>query len=311
MLQSGGGSRTNVPASDIRRRRTGPRNTERGVQFEIGDARGVLARLPPSSATLVITSPPYWNVKDYTGGRTGEIGHGQSYEEYVASLDEVWVECARLLKPNGKIAINIQPIPFADKSRKGARSRIINIMHDVETSMYRMGLELSNVVIWDKRKYNNQRIFGSYPHPPNLFTHVSYEFVFVFRKPGSPEKIPAPRKESSKLTMAEWSDWCFDPIWDLAPVIKITGTGENRFGHLAPFPVELPLRLIRMFSFKDDLVIDPFLGSGTTLVACLLSDRRGFGVEFSKAHSSLIQQRLANPSGRDRPRRDLQGKGHR
>ncbi len=254
------------------------------------DAKRVKEILEPESVHLIITSPPYWNVKDY--GDPSQIGFGQSYNNYISSLNEVWNACETVLRPNGKIAVNLAPIPVSTKETGLGRSSIIDIMADVHSYMRQLDLDLSNIFIWDKRKYNNQRIFGSYPFPPNFFSHIAFEYIHLFRKKGSTESRDIKIKEKSKLTKKEWSSWCFNSVWDISPVIKINARGENVFGHIAPFPEELVYRLIRMFSFIGDIVLDPFLGSGTTLKVCQLTKRQGIGFEIVDQYKQMIQQRI-------------------
>ncbi|MFQ5977545.1 MAG: DNA-methyltransferase [Candidatus Heimdallarchaeota archaeon] len=266
--------------------------------FSVGDQRVYLADaskmlefIKPESVQLMVTSPPYWNVKDY--GDPSQIGFGQSYEAFIQSLNSVWEKCNQVLKPNGKIAVVTQPIPVSSKQTGLGRSSILDIMTDVHSAMRTLEMDLSNIFIWDKRKYNNQRIFGSYPYPPNFFSHLSFEFICVFRKRGKTESRTKDEKEESKVTMEEWSDWCFNSIWDIPPKIKINSRGSNILGHIAPFPEEIPYRLIRLFTFKGDVVLDPFLGSGTTLQVCRITQRRGIGFEIVKEYADLIKRRIS------------------
>ena len=261
-----------------------------GQKVYLTDANLISEYIELESVQLVVTSPPYWNVKDY--GDPAQIGFGQSYRTFVKSLDSVWEKCVRVLKPNGKIAVIIQPIPVSSKQTGLGRSSILNIMTDVQSTMKKLGLDLSNIFIWDKRKYNNQRIFGSYPYPPNFFSHLAFEFICVFRKKGKTESRPEEIKTASMLSMDEWSDWCFSSIWDIPPKIKINSQGNNILGHVAPFPEEIPYRLIRLFSFTGDIVLDPFLGSGTTLQICRITKRRGIGFEIVEDYYDLIKRRI-------------------
>jgi site-specific DNA-methyltransferase (adenine-specific) len=263
------------------------------ARYFIGDSRVILKSLPSSSIHLVVTSPPYWNAKDYGGSE--QIGFSQTYEEYLSDLGIVWRECERLLVANGKICVNLQPLPVPGEMVNGDRSSILNIMADVEAEMKRLGLSLSNIFIWDKRKYNNQRIFGSYPYPPNLYSHIAFEYIYVFRKPGPSRVMPHERKDRSKLSQKEWSNWCFNSIWDIPPVIKYGPRDYAVQSHIAPFPIEIPRRLIRLFSFAGDTVLDPFLGCGTTLGACLLEERNGIGIELQSRYEPLIKLMLKDP----------------
>jgi len=265
------------------------------VEYLIGDSKVLLSKVPRESVHLVVTSPPYWAAKDY--GIAHQIGFNQTYNQYVSDLNVVWKECERVLCPNGKICVDIQPLPVSKETTNSDRSSIQNIMNDVENFMRKLGMSLSNIFIWDKRKYNNQTIFGSYPYPANFYSHVAFEFIYVFRKEGETRRVDKDIKEKSKITMDEWRKWCFNSIWDIPPVIKY-GNGDGRddpLGHIAPFPLEIPRRLIKLFSFVDDLVLDPFLGCGTTLSACVLEKRRGLGIEINPKYESLIKLAIAYP----------------
>lgn len=242
------------------------------------------------SVTLVITSPPYWNVRDYGGE---QIGFGQSYKDYIKSLDKVWMECIRVLQPNGKIAINVQPLPV-ESSQSGYGRRIIqNIMHDIESFMRKNGLYLSGMHYWDKTEYVSNVSWGSYPKPTNIASNTGFEQIFVWVKPGKTRKVPKPTLEESLLTKSEWRHWAVRCIWDdISPVLKIDSKGQNRFGHSAPFPESIPYRLIRMHSAIGETVLDPFLGSGTTLKVCRITGRKGIGYEINTKYTDLIRNRI-------------------
>ena len=248
-------------------------------------------QIPNGSVTLVVTSPPYWNVRDY--GST-QIGFNQSYQEYIEALNRVWAECIRVLQPNGKISINLQPLPIsAEKS--GFNRRIIkNIMFDIEKFMIEQGLFLSGMIYWDKTPYINTVSWGSYPKPTNIAANTAFEQIFTFVKPGKTRKIEDKTLLSkSELSKDEWRHWAVRMIWDdISPVIKINPKGENNFGHSAPFPEDIPYRLIKMHTIEGETVLDPFLGSGTTLKMARLTNRKGIGFEINQDYESLIKDRI-------------------
>ncbi|MHA1775732.1 MAG: DNA-methyltransferase [Promethearchaeota archaeon] len=246
--------------------------------------------IPDESVTLVVTSPPYWNVRDYGGD---QIGYGQSYRDYIAALNRVWKECLRILQPNGKICINVQPLPIsADKS--GFNFRVIqNIMYDIEAFFCSHHCFLSGMHYWDKSAYINTVSWGSYPRPTNIASNTSFEQIFTFVKAGKTRKVPKDIMEQSLLKKEEWRHWAVRCIWDdIIPVIKINSKGENHFGHSAPFPEDIPYRLIRMHSAIGETVVDPFLGSGTTLKIARLLGRRGIGFEINNSYRKIIQERI-------------------
>ena len=242
------------------------------------------------SVTLVVTSPPYWNVRDYGDE---QIGFGQSYNEYINSLNKVWKECIRVLQPNGKIAINVQPLPIDSKLSGFGRRIISNIMFDVEQFFRKAGFYLSGMHYWDKAPYISNVSWGSYPKPTNIASNTSFEQIFVFVKPGKTRNVDPVIMDSSILSKEEWRHFAVRCIWDdISPVIKINSKGINRFGHSAPFPEEIPYRLIKMHSTVGETVLDPFLGSGTTLKMCRILNRKGIGYETNYEYKNLIMERI-------------------
>ncbi len=266
----------------------------------IGDALEGVKLLDDEIVRLTATSPPYWNVKDY--GVEGQLGHGKGLREYLDYMRDLATELLRVTAPNGKAAINTAAIPASKEHGTdpmlidSGRSRVVDLPSFIQREFLEAGWELSNIIIWDKRKYNNQRIFGSYPYPPNFFSHISFEMIHVFRKPGDPPKgeVSEEDKEASILTMEEWSDWCFDSIWDIAPVIKFHGNDINALEHDAPYPTEIPDRLMRMFSCVGDTILEPLVGTGTTLGVANLLGRRGIGIELDPNLADMIQLRTVN-----------------
>lgn len=249
-----------------------------------------MEEIPDESVTLVLTSPPYWNVRDYGNE---QIGFGQSYNEYINSLNKVWTECLRVLRPNGKISINVQPLPIAS-NLSGFNFRVIkNIMWDIENFFRKHDCFLSGMHYWDKSIYINNVSWGSYPRPTNIASNTSFEQIFTFVKRGKTRKIPKEIMENNFLNKNEWRHWAVRCIWDdISPVIKINQKGENKFGHGAPFPEDIPYRLIKMHTVEGETVLDPFLGSGTTLKIAKLLNRKGIGYELNPEYKSLIKNRI-------------------
>ena len=275
----------------------GPENKHR---IFIGDALDGVRLLEKSTIRLTATSPPYWNVKDYAV--EGQLGYGEELRTYLNYMNDLAKELLRVTAPNGKAAINTSAIPISKEHGSdpmlidSGRSRVVDLPSLIQIEFLNAGWELSNIIIWDKRKYNNQRIFGSYPYPPNFFSHISFEMIHVFRKPGDSPKsdVSAENKEESILTMDEWKDWCFDSIWDIPPVIKFHGNDVNSLNHDAPYPVEIPQRLIKMFSFVGDTILDPFVGTGTTLGVANNLGRKGIGIELNPKLKEMIKMRTVN-----------------
>ena len=242
--------------------------------------------IPDESINLIITSPPYWTLKDYDV--EGQIGKGSSsYDYYINELNKVWKECVRVLAPDGKICINIMPFLLTGKAAKFDRRETKLVLGDIESfmkstdCMYQFGL-----YIWDKRKIARFSSFGSYPYPPNIFSTYPYEWITVFSKKGKRTPVSKEIKEKSKLTAAEWQKWAINSIWEMQPAKAKTE------GHPAPFPKELPLRLIKLYSFWGDTVLDPFAGTGTTLLAAQELGRKSIGFELNPEYIKLIEKKL-------------------
>ncbi|NHJ01480.1 MAG: site-specific DNA-methyltransferase [Candidatus Heimdallarchaeota archaeon] len=254
-----------------------------------------MEEIPSESVTLVCTSPPYWNVRDY-GGK--QIGYGQSYQEYINSLNKVWFECIRILQPNGKFAINVQPLPLESRRSGYGRRVIQNIIWDIEKFMRKNHFYLSGMHYWDKSEFISNVSWGSYPKSTNIASNTSFEQIFVWVKPGKTRNVPKEDLAQSILLKEEWRHWAVRCIWDdISPVIKINSRGENRFGHSAPFPEDIPYRLIRMHTAFNEVVVDPFLGSGTTLKVCRLTGRKGIGYEINEEYRELIESRIKEDWG--------------
>ncbi len=260
--------------------------------FTIGDAdiyiksSQDMSDVKDSSVNLVITSPPYWTLKDY--GNDEQIGTGSSsYEAYIEELNNVWRECIRVLAPDGKLCINIMPFLLTGKAARFDRRETRLVLDDIsrfmfETNeMYQFGL-----FIWDKRKIARFSSFGSYPYPPNIFTTYPYEWITVFSKKGKRNPVPKEIKEKSKITTKEWQDWAINSIWEMQPA---KAKSEE---HPAPFPDELPKRLIKLYSFYGDTVLDPFMGTGTTAKMALALGRKAIGYELNPDYAPLIKRKL-------------------
>ena len=242
--------------------------------------------VPNESVNLIITSPPYWTLKDYDV--ENQIGLGSSsYDFYISELNKVWKECVRVLAPDGKLCINIMPFLLTGKEARFKRRETRLVLGDIENfmnttnCMYQFGL-----YIWDKRKIARFSSFGSYPHPPNIFSTYPYEWITIFSKEGKRPPVAQEIKEKSKLTTQEWQSWAINSIWEMQPA------KAKSEGHPAPFPLELPKRLIKLYSFYGDTVLDPFAGTGTTLKAASDLGRKSIGFELNSDYIPLIEKKL-------------------
>lgn len=245
-----------------------------------------MSEIPDGSVNLIITSPPYWTLKDYDV--EGQIGTGSSsYEYYLSELNKVWKECVRVLAPDGKLCINIMPFLLTGKAARFDRRETKLVLGDIEKFMDSTGCMFQfGLYIWDKRKIARFSSFGSYPYPPNIFSTYPYEWITVFSKAGKRPPVSKEIKEKSKLTTEEWQKWAINSIWEMQPA------KAKSEGHPAPFPLELPKRLIKLYSFWGDTVLDPFAGTGTTLRAAQELGRKSIGFELNPDYIPLIKRKL-------------------
>ncbi len=255
----------------------------------IGDAR-CMSELEDRCVHLVVTSPPYWSIKDY--GHCGQIGRGQSYEEYLEALEQVFGECVRVLHEGCRMAINIGD-QFLRASEHG-RYRVQPIAADVIAIGRRLGLDYMGSIIW--RKITTTKTtggccwMGSIYYPRDGHITYEHEYIILLRKPGRPPRPSPDAKRRSRLTKKQRSAW-FRGVWDDIPPAR-------QHLHEAVFPVELPERLIRMYSFWGETVLDPFIGSGTTALAAARAGRNCIGFEINPEFVPLIRERLAEAAAK-------------
>jgi len=247
-----------------------------------GDSRQ-MNLLPDKSVHLVITSPPYWQLKDY--GTENQIGFHESYESYINNLNLVWKESHRVLHPGCRLCINIGD-QFARSVYYG-RYKVIPIRTEIIKFSETIGFDYMGAVIWQKVTTTNTTggatIMGSFPFPRNGILKIDYEFILLFKKQGIPPKPTKEQKELSAMTKEEWNTY-FSGHWYFA--------GAKQHGHIAMFPEELPARLIKMFAFAGDTVLDPFLGSGTTSLAARHLGRNSVGYEINPDFIPLVKDKL-------------------
>lgn len=248
----------------------------------IGDSRRMI-EVPDESVHLIITSPPYWQLKDYGNG--SQIGFDDSYENYINNLSLVWQESNRVLHKGCRLCINIGD-QFARSVYYG-RYKIIPIRTEIIKFCETIGFDYMGAIIWQKVTTCNTTggatVMGSFPFPRNGIIKIDYEFILIFKKLGTPPQASKESKEKSKLTTQEWNEY-FYGHWNFS--------GERQDKHLAVFPEELPKRLIKMFSFAGDTVLDPFLGSGTTTLAAKNLNRNSVGYEINEDFLPIIKEKL-------------------
>lgn len=262
-----------------------------------------MEEVPDKSVDLIVTSPPYFNVKDYS--RDGyqkrnhsektksQLGDLNDYHKFIAELLKVWQECERVLKPNGKLAINtpLMPMKKADYSTHYNR-HVFDLNSDIQNSILyqkNTAMYLYDVFIWDRTNPSKRLMFGSYPYPRNFYAQNTSEFITVYVKDGIPvNNVPKSIREASRLSKREWVEYT-KQVWR----IPIPGKNDSAFGdHSAIMPEEIVYRCVRLFTFVGDVVLDPFAGSGTTLKVAKENDRNFIGYEIMKSYKKVIDKKL-------------------
>jgi len=249
----------------------------------IGDSRN-MAEVKDESVHLIVTSPPYWQIKDY--GDLNQIGFNDSYKDYIDNLNKVWSESYRVLYPGCRLCVNIGD-QFARAVTYG-RYKIIPIREEIIRFCESIGFDYMGAIIWQKKTTMNTTggasVMGSFPYPRNGLIEIDYEFILLFKKLGqSPNRVSKKVKEESKLSNEEWRKY-FTGHWNFA--------GCKQDKHIAMFPEELPRRLIKMFSFVGETVLDPFLGSGTTSKVARELKRNSIGYEINKDFLPIIEDKI-------------------
>lgn len=248
----------------------------------IGDSRK-MNDVMDTSVHLIVTSPPYWQIKDY--GTIHQIGFNHSYEEYINHLNLVWKESFRVLHPGCRMLINIGD-QFARSVYYG-RYKIIPIRTEIIKFCETIGFDYMGAIIWQKKTTMNTTggatIMGSYPFPRNGIIEIDYEFILIFKKPGKAPKIDETVKMQSQISKEKWKEY-FSGHWHF--------NGVRQEHHVAMFPIELPKRAIEMFTFIGETVLDPFLGSGTTSLAAILTKRNSIGYEINEDFLPVIKEKI-------------------
>ena len=266
-------------------------------QLILGDARN-LSFIPSESVHLVVTSPPYFNLKHYesdAGGR--QLGRIDDYEAFLDELDHVWRECARVLVPGGRICCVIGDILIP--RRADGRHRVLPLPSDIQVRSRRNGLDNLTPILWFKiGNRTNEAGGGSSgyygkPYQPGTIIKNDIEHVVMLRKPGGYRTTTMIQRALSMLQRDEMDSW-MRPVWS-----DIRGA-SLRDGHPAPFPVEIAKRLIRLFSFAGDKVLDPFAGSGSTAMAAIHAGRNSISVEIEEAYLGSAVRRAGAEAAKHR-----------
>lgn len=261
-----------------------------------------------NSVDLIVTSPPYFNIKDYSkdghqetthsSTKKSDIGNIDSFELYLKEMVKVWKEAERVLKPNGKLCINVPLLPMLKREYTTHYNRhIFDLQSSIQNTILKhTNLFLMDLYIWNRTNSSKSLMFGSYPYPRNFYAQNTTEFITVYVKDGKPlNQVPKENKEASKLTQEEWVNYT-KQIWD----IPIPNKGDIAFGiHSAIMPEEIVRRCVRLYSYVGDTVLDPFTGSGTTLKVAKELDRNYIGYELYDNYKEVIEAKLSSALERE------------
>lgn len=252
----------------------------------LGDARSA-ARLPPDFVHLVVTSPPYWTLKRYNDG-DGQLGHVADYDEFIAGLDEVWKRCYTALVPGGRLVINVGDVCLSRRKNNG-RHTVVPLHATIQEHCKAIGFDNLAPIVWHKISNAKYEIEGGggflgKPYEPNAVIKNDIEFALMQRKPGG-YRSPTQSDRLLSIVPADLYQVWFRQIWS-----DITGASTAR--HPAPFPEQLAERLIRMFSFVGDTVLDPFMGSATTNCVAGGWGRNSIGIEVDPDYYSAARKRM-------------------
>lgn len=250
-----------------------------------GDARH-LDRIESESVHLVVTSPPYWTLKEYIGS-DGQLGDVQDYDEFVTELARVWKQCLRVLAPGGRLVIVVGDVCLSRKLH--GRHAVVPLHASIQERCRILGFDNLAPIIWHKianARFEVEGAGGGFlgkPYEPNAVIKNDIEYILMQRKGGGYRSPSLAARVLSVIPEAAHKEW-FRQVWNLG--------GASTRDHPAPFPLALAERLIRMFSFVGDTVLDPFVGTGTTMLAASRWGRNSVGVEIEPSYLSFAERRL-------------------
>src|SRR3984957_10205866 len=252
-----------------------------------GDSRKEL-NLKPASLHLVLTSPPYWTLKEYRDS-DAQLGHIEDYEQFLHELDKVWKQCFEALVPGGRLICVVGDVCLS-RRENGGRHTVVPLHASIQEQCRRLGFDNLAPIIWHKISNAAHEVesgsgFLGKPYEPNAVIKNDIEFILMERKPGGYRSPDISTKILSLISAENHKRW-FQQIW--------TGvTGASTKDHPAPYPRELAERLIRMFSFVGDTVLDPFLGTGTTALASAKWGRNSVGFEIDDHYYKSAAERIS------------------
>lgn len=255
--------------------------------LNLGNARD-LSWIEDESVHLVVTSPPYFNLKEYNK-HPGQLGEMSDYDAFHDALDEVWRHCFRVLVPGGRLVCNVGDVCVARRAN-GGRHHVFPLHADISVRCRHIGFDYLTPILWNKIANAQFEAGGSgggflgKPYEPNAIIKNDLEYILMLRKHGKYRNPSDDQRATSRLSKDEQSKW-FRPVWtDL--------TGASTKEHPAPYPVELAYRLVRMFSFTGDTVLDPFAGTATTTIAAMKCDRNSISNELDPKYYAMAQKRV-------------------
>lgn len=252
------------------------------------DAREMSA-LEPESVHLVVTSPPYWTLKEYRRS-PGQLGFITDYEEFLSELDKIWKQCFRALVPGGRLICVVGDVCLS-RRRNDGRHTVVPLHSSIQEHCRKLGFDNLAPIIWHKianAAYEVEKgsTFLGKPYEPNAVIKNDIEFILMERKPGGYRSPSVATRVLSVISVENHQRW-FQQIW-----FGLTGASTKE--HPAPFPLELAERLIRMFSFVGDTVLDPFMGTGTTNLAASRWGRNSIGFEVDPHYFELAYGRISD-----------------
>jgi len=263
-----------------------------------GDARR-LEWLEGESIHLVLTSPPYWTLKEYPANKS-QLGLVAEYEAFNDELAKVWEHCYRVLVPGGRLVCVVGDVCLS--RRRHGRHMVMPLHADITVRCRKIGFDNLSPIFWYKIANANYEVengssFLGKPYEPNAIIKNDVEFILMLRKPGGYRQPTEEQRDASRLSKEEYQQW-FQQVWNGL-------MGESTKHHPAPYPEELAYRLVRMFSFVGDTVLDPFMGTGTTLLAAAKCGRNSIGVEVENSYVRMakarLEEKLSTLFDRERP----------
>ena len=258
--------------------------------LRLGDARA-MSVVPDKSVHLVVTSPPYWTLKEYRKSK-GQLGYVEDYDQFLAELDKVWKECYRVLVPGGRLICVVGDVCLSRRKNEG-RHTVVPLHSSIQEHCRLIGFDNLAPIIWHKianaaYEVENGSSFLGKPYEPNAVIKNDIEFILMERKHGGYRSPSIAARILSVISAENHQKW-FQAIWSDVP-------GASTKNHPAPFPLELAERLVRMFSFVGDTVLDPFLGTGTTSLAAMRWGRSSIGFEVDPHYFNLAHDRVSHGS---------------